>query len=186
MSEKVERRKDSAGEASKAGDANARRNARRRYREALRRKKAESCRHRETLLSRSIGLLPLFSPCIQPAPLYRGVRLRSEHLPPSFLLFSLLHHDTTNHSRLPLFVQSCARNIAATGRPRPLQRAKIEGKKRKRKGVTLALLMRALIARRLSTNPTAFAHVKLRLHKSQNAGRKRRRKMIYQLTQGDT
>lgn len=66
------------------------------------------CRRRrrhETPLSRSIGLLPLFSPRIQPAPLYRGVRLRSEHLPLSILLPSRARScNPTHHQPLEVTV----------------------------------------------------------------------------------
>lgn len=76
-----------------------------------------------TLLSWSIGLLPLFSPCIQPHCIGAwgcGVSI----CPPSDPLRAA--HTPRPLERL-LFVQSCARNIAAAGQPRrPLQQGKKE------------------------------------------------------------
>lgn len=86
-----------------------------------------------TLLSTTRGFTAVIFPVHIPAPLYWGVRLRSEHLPsPGFLPFPSC---TPGPLEVPLFVQSCAQNIAAAGQPRQsLQR----GDKKKREDVTLS------------------------------------------------
>lgn len=85
-----------------------------------------------TLLSPTRGFTAVIFPVHIPAPLYWGVRLRSEHLPsPGFLPLS---PRTPGPLEVSLFVQSCAQNIAAAGQPRQsLQRREKEREKKKQK-----------------------------------------------------